>query len=323
MPRPRLLITRRLPAPVEERLRQRYEVSLNDTDVPLGREALLRALREHDALGPTITDRLDASLLDAGDLRVRVIANFGAGVEHIDLQAARRAKLRVTNTPGALTEATAQLALLLMLMAARRAGEGERLLRAGEWTGWAPTQLLGTDLRGKTLGLIGFGRIARETARLARAVLDVRVGYHSRSRASAADEAAFEAVHHGTLESLLASSDIVSVHCPGGSATRHLLNATTLACMRPGAILINTARGSVVDEAALAAALGKGSISAAGLDVYEAEPAVNTALVRLDNVVTLPHLGSATFQTRVGMGMQMADNLDAFFDGKAPPNLVL
>src|SRR4051812_47016107 len=255
MQRARVLITRRLPAEVEERLRRRYEVCLNEQDLPLDRKALCAALQEFDALVPTITDRLDAVLLGVQAIRVRVLANFGAGVEHIDLEAARLAQLRVTNTPGALTEATAQLALLLILMAARRAGEGERLLRAGRWTGWAPTQLLGTDLRGRTLGLIGFGRIARETAHLARAALDMRIAYHSRSRASASDEAAFAADYHESLDSLLASSDVVSVHCPGGSATRHLLNARTLGQMRAGAVLVNTARGSVIEEAALAAAL--------------------------------------------------------------------
>jgi len=209
-----------------------------------------------------------------------------------------------------------------MLTAARRAGEGERILRAERWTGWAPTQLLGIDLRGKTLGLVGFGRIARETARLARAVLDVRIVYHSRTRASLADEDVFGAVYCDTLEELLAASDIVSLHCPGGSATRHLINARTLAHMRRGAILVNTARGSVVDERALAGALARGAIAGAGLDVYEAEPAVSAALQALENVVLLPHLGSATAQTRIAMGMQMADNLDAFFDGKTPPNKV-
>lgn len=323
MQRPRLLITRRLPDSVQERLRHRYDVTTNERDLPLGREDLRRALQEFDALSPTITDRLDSGLLGTAGVRVRVIANFGAGVEHIDLNAARAANLRVTNTPGALTEATAQIALLLMLMAARRAGEGERVLRAGRWTGWAPTQLLGVDLRGKTLGLIGFGRIARETARLARGALDVRVAYHSRSRATAADEAALAATYHDSLETLLAASDIVSVHCPGGAATRHLLNAATLAHLRPGAILVNTARGSVIDEAALATVLERGSIGAAGLDVYEGEPAVNAQLLALENVVMLPHLGSATLQTRVGMGMQMADNLDAFFEGKDLPNLVV
>ena len=322
MQRPRLLITRRLPDAVHERLRERYDVTSNTEDLPLDRQALARALREFDALLPTITDRLDADLLRAAPCRTRVIANFGAGIEHIDLDAARRAQIVVTNTPGALTEATAEVAVLLMLMAARRAGEGERLLRAGRWRGWAPTQLLGQDLRGRTLGLVGFGRIARETARRARALLDVRVAYHSRSRASADDEATLGATYYDSLAALLAVSDIVSLHCPGGAATRHLLNRQALECMKPNAILVNTARGSVVDEAALAAALSRGVIAAAGLDVYEAEPAVDQALLSLENVVLLPHLGSATVQTRTAMGMRAADNLDAFFDGAAAPNRV-
>jgi lactate dehydrogenase-like 2-hydroxyacid dehydrogenase len=322
MQRPRLLITRRLPEAVQERLRGSYDVMANADDLPLDREALARALRDFDALVPTITDRFDSDLLQGAPFKTRVIANFGAGIEHIDLEAARRAHIVVTNTPGALTEATAEIALLLMLMAARRAGEGERLLRAGQWRGWAPTQLLGQDLRGKTLGLIGFGRIARETARRARALLDVRVAYHSRSRASVDDEGMLGATYHDSLAALLAVSDIISLHCPGGAATRHLMNRQALACMKPTAILINTARGSVVDESALADALSQRVISAAGLDVYEGEPAVHPALLRLENVVLLPHLGSATLQTRTAMGMRAADNLDAFFRGDTPPNRV-
>jgi lactate dehydrogenase-like 2-hydroxyacid dehydrogenase len=322
MNRPRVLITRRLPEAVHERLKKSYEVTANADDRPLSRDELTRALREYDAVVPTITDRLDGTLLLSSPVRTRIVANFGAGIEHVDLEAAKRANIVVTNTPGALTDATAEIALLLMLMAARRAGEGERLLRAGAWSGWAPTQLLGQDIRGKTLGLVGFGRIARETARRARALLDVRIAYHSRSRAAAEDEIALGATYHESLPALLAASDVVSLHCPGGSATRHLMNAQSLASMKPTAILINTARGSVVDEGALADALGQGTIAAAGLDVYEAEPKVNPALLKLENVVLLPHLGSATMQTRTAMGMQAADNLDAFFGGKVPPNQV-
>ena len=322
MQRPRVLITRRLPEAVHARLRESYDVTDNPDDAPLDRATLGRALSEFDALVPTITDRFDAALLQAAQLRTRIIANFGAGIEHIDLEAARRANIVVTNTPGALTEATAEIALLLMLMAARRAGEGERLLRAGRWSGWAPTQLLGQDLRGKTLGLIGFGRIARETARRARALLDVRVAYHSRSKASTDDESALGAAYHDSLPSLLAASDIVSLHCPGGAETRHLLNQQTIACMRPTAILINTARGSVVDERSLADALSRRVIAAAGLDVYEGEPAIHPSLLALENVVLLPHLGSATLQTRTAMGLRAADNLDAFFSGNLPPNRV-
>jgi lactate dehydrogenase-like 2-hydroxyacid dehydrogenase len=322
MNRPRVLITRCLPEAVHERLQNSYDATVNAEDRPLGADELARALREYDAVVPTITDRFDATLLQSSPSRTRIVANFGAGIEHVDLEAARRANIVVTNTPGALTDATAEIALLLMLMTARRAGEGERLLRAGDWRGWAPTQLLGQDLRGKTLGLVGFGRIARETARRARALLDVRIAYHSRSRAAADDEMALAATYHDSLPSLLAVSDVVSLHCPGGNATRHLMNAQAFACMKPTSILINTARGSVVDERALADALTGRTIAAAGLDVYEAEPAVNPALLKLENVVLLPHLGSATMQTRTAMGMQAADNLDAFFGGRVPPNRV-
>jgi lactate dehydrogenase-like 2-hydroxyacid dehydrogenase len=196
------------------------------------------------------------------------------------------------------------------------------LLREGKWTGWAPTQLLGMDVKGKTLGLIGFGRIAREAARRARAALGMRIAYHSRSRASTEEESALGAEHHATLDSLLAASDVVSLHCPGGAATRHLINSKTLSRMKSTAILINTARGSVVDEEALATALAQRQIAAAGLDVYEREPAVSPALQELENVVLLPHLGSATLEARTAMGMQMADNLDSFFAGRTPPNRV-
>ena len=322
MQRPRLLITRRLPEAVHERLRIGYDLTANIDDVPLDRAALASALRDFDALVPTITDRFDGELLRAAPFRTRIIANFGAGIEHIDLRAAKSANIVVSNTPGALTEATAEVALLLTLMVARRAGEGERLLRAGQWKGWSPTQLLGQDLRGKTLGLVGFGRIARETARRARTLLDVRIVYHSRSRASVDEEMALGATYHESLPALLAASDIVSLHCPGGATTRHLLNKQTLECMKSTAILINTSRGSVVDDDALADALSRGVISAAGLDVYEAEPVVHPTLLKLENVVLLPHLGSATIQTRTAMGMQAADNLDAFFSGITLPSRV-
>jgi lactate dehydrogenase-like 2-hydroxyacid dehydrogenase len=322
MTRPSLLITRRLPASVLERLRSRYDVTVNPEDRPLGREALLMALRSFDALSPTITDKLDAALLLNSGLKTRIIANFGAGYEHIDVAAAKNSNLVVTNTPDALTDATAELTVLLILTASRRAGEGERVLRAGKWTGWAPTQLLGMDVKGKTLGLIGFGRIAKEVARRARLAFGMRIAYQSRTRASAEEESALSAEHHATLESLLAASDVVSLHCPGGAATRHLINAQTLARMKSGAILINTARGSVVDEEALATALAQRQIAAAGLDVYEREPSVSQALRELENVVLLPHLGSATLEARTAMGMQMADNLDSFFAGRTPPNRV-
>lgn len=320
--RPRLLVTRRLPAAVEGRLARDYEATFNTHDRPMEAAALREAAAAYDALMPTITDKVTADVISAGAGRLRAITNYGAGFEHIDLAAAKAAGIVVTNTPGALTEATAELAVTLMLMAARRAGEGERELRAGRWTGWRPTHLLGQTLTGKTLGLIGFGRIAQATARRAKEGLGMRIAYHGRRRSEEEVESRFGAQYHQNLTDLLAASDVVSLHCPGGPATRHMINADRLAQMKPTGILINTARGPVVDEAALAQALESRRIAAAGLDVYEAEPAVLPALVGLENAVLLPHLGSATIESRTAMGMQAADNLDAVFAGKEPADRI-
>jgi lactate dehydrogenase-like 2-hydroxyacid dehydrogenase len=278
-------------------------------------------MTRYDAICPTITDRIDAELLATPGATVKILGNFGAGFEHIDLTAARKAGIAVTNTPDALTDTTADLAILLMLMAARRAGEGERELRDGRWTGWRPTHLIGQGVSGKTLGLVGFGRIAQATAKRARA-FGMRIRYFSRTRASETIEAACDASPADTLEALAAEADVLSLHIPGGAATRHLIDAPLLARMKPHAILINTARGPVVDEAALAEALTQGRIGAAGLDVYEQEPAVHPTLLRCERAVLLPHLGSATIETRTAMGMQAAENLEAFFDGREPPNRV-
>ena len=310
---PKILISRRWPAAVEDRLRARYEVTLNDGDAPLTPEQFKAAMGEYDALCPTVSDRITGDILSVPNPRVRIIGNYGAGFEHIDLDAAKAAGIVVTNTPDVLTDATADLALLLMLMATRRAGEGERELRAGQWTGWRPTHLLGQSLAGKTLGLVGYGRIARATAERARA-FGMTLAYHSRRRAE--DEAG--ATYHDTLESLAATADVLSLHTPGGPETRHMVDAALLKRMKPGAVVINTARGSVVNEADLAEALRTGVIAAAGLDVYEREPVVDPALLALSNVVLLPHLGSATIETRTAMGMKVADNLDRFFDGEPP-----
>ena len=321
MAKPRIFVTRRLPGAVEAHLRAHFDVTLHESDAPPGREELAEALQSHDALLPTITDRLDAALLSAPGIRARLIANFGAGHEHIDLEAARAAGIKVTNTPGALTEATADLALMLVLMAARRAGEGERLLRAGQWAGWAPTNLMGQHLGGKLLGLAGFGRIARATAARARA-FGMEIGYFSRSPAPREVEEALGARRFPTLTALAGEADVLSIHLPGGEATRHLVDARLIAAMKPTAILINTARGPIVDEAALAVALANRRIAAAGLDVYEQEPRVHPALLVLENVVLLPHLGSATLETRTAMGMQAVANIEAFFAGQEPPNRV-
>jgi len=244
------------------------------------------------------------------------------GVNHIDLGACRELGLAVTNTPDVLTDATAELAILLMLAAARRAGEGERELRAGQWTGWRPTHLVGAQVTGKTLGLIGYGRIAQATARKAHHGLGMRILYNSRRRAPAEVEAQTGAGFCASVEELLDASDFVSLHCPGGPETFHLIDAARLKRMKPGAFLINTARGPVVDEAALVEALREGRIAGAGLDVYEAEPKAHPGLLELQNVVLLPHLGSATVETRTAMGMKVADNLDAFFAGREPPDRV-
>ncbi|MDG2521554.1 D-glycerate dehydrogenase [Caulobacter segnis] len=312
--RPKILLSRRWPQAVEAHLAARYDVTLNTDDRPLDEVGFREAMGRFDALCPTVSDKISAAVLAAPSPRVRIIANYGAGFEHIDLQAAKASGLVVTNTPDVLTDATADLALLLILMTSRRAGEGERELREGRWTGWRPTHMLGRSLAGKTLGLVGYGRIAKATAQRARAALGMKIAYHSRRRAE--DEQG--AVYHNTLESLAAASDVLSLHTPGGAETRHMVDGALLRRMKPSAILINTARGSVVAEADLARALTEGVIAAAGLDVYEGEPAVNPVLLAAPNLVLLPHLGSATLETRTAMGMRVADNLDRFFDGEPP-----
>lgn len=319
---PRLLVTRRLPATVEQHLDAHFDTTFNPDDTPLDQDQLAQAMRDYDALCPTITDRLDADILGIADARVRIIANFGAGVDHVDLAAARGAGIVVTNTPDVLTDATAELAILLMLSAARRAGEAERVLRAGEWSGWTPTNLVGQSIVGKTLGLVGFGRIAQMTAQRARAGFGMKIAYFSRRRISAEIEAKLDARYVPSLEALASEADILSLHTPGGAETHHMIDAALLARMKPGAILVNTARGTVVDEAALAEALATGRIAAAGLDVYEKEPQVHPALLERDNAVLLPHLGSATIETRVAMGMRAAANLESFFDGREPRDRV-
>jgi len=316
-----VLVTRRLPDAVETRLAAQFRAVLNGSDEPLERGALEAAMREQDGLLTTITDRIDAALIATEGRRVRIVANFGTGTDHIDVDAARRAGIIITNTPDALTEATAELTILLMLMAARRAGEGERVLRAGEWKGWGPTQLIGQGLEGRTLGLVGFGRIARRTAAKALG-LGMSVRYFSRGRAPADVEQVLGATAAESLADLAAEADILSLHVPGGGDTHHLVDRRILARMKPTAILVNTARGSVVDEAALAEALAEGRIAAAGLDVYEREPEVEPMLLSLPNAILLPHLGSATIEARTAMGMQAADNLEDYFAGREPRNRV-
>ncbi len=317
----RVLLTRRWPAAVERALAASFEVTFNEDDQPLSRAALADALAHADVLCPTVTDALDAELLSAPSVRTRLIANFGVGFNHIDLDAARAAGIAVTNTPGVLTDATADLAMTLLLMTARRAGEGERELRAGAWSGWRPTHLVGTQVTGKTLGIVGAGRIGLATARRAHLGFAMRLLVHSRSAVDAALLTELGA-EQCALDELLERSDFVSLHCPSTADTHHLINAERLALMQPHAILVNTARGDVVDEAALVRALDARAIGGAGLDVYEREPEVPAALLEHDCVVALPHLGSATAETRTAMGLRAMANVQAFTADQPLPDLL-
>jgi lactate dehydrogenase-like 2-hydroxyacid dehydrogenase len=310
-----VVVTRRLPEPVEEALRRDFDVRLNQEDRPLGSDGLQEALRSSDALLCTVSDRLTAEVLSAEPLRAKLLANFGVGFNHIDTAAAKARGLAVTNTPDVLTEATADLAITLLLMVSRRAGEGERHLRSRAWTGWRPTHMMGTQVSGKVLGLVGMGRIARAVARRAHQGFGMRVIFHDPYPPTPAEAAALGAEPRSTLDQVLEESDFVSLHCPAMPETRHLMNRDRLARMRRSAFLINTARGDVVDEAALVEALKSGAIAGAGLDVYEREPEVSPPLLAMENVVLLPHLGSATRETRVAMGMRALENLRLFFSG--------
>jgi lactate dehydrogenase-like 2-hydroxyacid dehydrogenase len=313
--KPRVVVTRRLPEPVERELAQDFDATLNREDRPLGPEGLRDALKSADALLCTVTDRLDAEVLAVEPRRARLLANFGVGFNHIDVEAARARGLAVSNTPDVLTDATADIAMTLLLMVTRRAGEGERHLRSGHWTGWRPTHMLGAQVSGKTLGLVGMGRIARAVARRAHHGFGMRILYHDPFPPPPEVAQSLGAEPRDTLEQVLAEADFVSLHCPATPETRHLMNAERLARLRPGAYLVNTARGDVVDEAALVAALRGGRLAGAGLDVYEREPQVSPELLAMENVVLLPHLGSATQETRVAMGMRALENLRLFFRG--------
>jgi lactate dehydrogenase-like 2-hydroxyacid dehydrogenase len=313
--RPTVVVTRRLPAQVEEELTRDFEVRLNRDDRPLGPAGLQDALRTADALLCTVTDRLTAEVLAAEPLRARLLANFGVGFNHIDTETAKARGLAVSNTPDVLTEATADIAMTLLLMVSRRTGEGERHVRCGAWTGWRPTHMLGSQVSGKVLGLIGMGRIARAVARRAHTGFGMRVIFHDPYPPTPSEAAALGAEPRESLEEVLEEADFVSLHCPATPETRHLMNRERLARMRRSAYLINTARGDVVDEAALVEALSDGTIAGAGLDVYEREPQIAPALLTMENVVLLPHLGSATTETRVAMGMRALENLRLFFSG--------
>jgi glyoxylate reductase len=275
-----------------------------------------------DAILPTVTDALGPEVFDGPAPRTRILANYGVGFSHIDTEAARRHGIVVTNTPDVLSDCTADIAMTLLLMVARRAGEGEREVRAGQWTGWRPTHLVGTKVAGKTLGIIGFGRIGQEMARRAHHGFGMKIRVQNRSAVAPEILARFGAEQVESVEALLPQCDFVSLHCPGGAANRHLINADRLARMRTGAILINTARGEVVDEAALAEALQSGHLGGAGLDVFDGEPRIAPVLLESPRLVMLPHLGSATRETREAMGFRVVENLTAFFDGGTPRDRV-
>jgi len=317
----RVVVTRRWPAAVEDALKAEFDVVLNTDDRPFSEAELKTAMASSDAVCVTVTDDMNANVLLAPDRRARLLANFGVGFNHIDLAAARRAGITVTNTPGVLTDCTADLAMTLLLMTARRAGEGERELRAGRWQGWCPTHLIGTRVTGRTLGIVGAGRIGIATARRARFGFGMQILLCSRN--PIAPELLRELDGEElVLDELLARSDFVSLHCPSTPETHHMLDARRLALMPAHGILVNTARGDIVDEAALVTALRTRVIAAAGLDVYEREPAVPAALTGLENAVLLPHLGSATAETRTAMGMRALQNLRAFAAGEEPPDRV-
>ena len=313
----KLLITRPMPDPVLAAARARFDVTARESTLPLDAAELRAALTDYDVVLPTLGDLFKAEVFaDVAAPRAKLLANFGVGFNHIDIQAAAAHGIAVTNTPGAVTDATADVALTLMLMTARRAGEGERMLRKGQWQGWHPTQLLGAAVSGKTVGIIGMGRIGRAIAQRCHHGFGMRVIYHNRS----ATDAGVPAQQLSLAQVLQA--DFVVIAVPGSPATRHLINAAALAQMARHGFLINISRGDVVDEAALANALQTGQIAGAGLDVYEFEPQITADLLGLENVTLLPHLGTAVLETRTAMGMMAVANLIAFLDGQALPNPV-
>lgn len=320
--KPRVVVTRHLMPSIEARMGELFDVVLNPSDAPLGREALIAAMREADVLVPTVTDRIDGAMIaEAGD-RLGLVANFGAGTEHIDLRAARERKIIVTNTPGVFTDDTADLTMMLILSVPRRLGEGSRLVRDGKWTGWAPSTMLGHRIGGKRLGIVGMGRIGQAVAHRARA-FGMEVVYHNRHRLPASLENMLGASFEADLDRLVAEADVLTLHCPAAAETHHLLDARRLATMKPSAFVINTARGDLIDEEALIAALEGGKIGGAGLDVYAREPHVDPRLIAQPNVITLPHLGSATMEGREHAGEKVIANIRFWADGHRPPDQVL
>ncbi|TCL71923.1 D-glycerate dehydrogenase [Rhizobium sp. BK251] len=325
--KPKVYITRKLPDVVETRMRELFDAELNIDDTPRSHDELVAAVKAADVLVPTVTDRIDASLIDEAGPQMKLIASFSNGTDHIDVEAAARKGITVTNTPNVLTEDTADMNMALILAVPRRLAEGARILtdKPGEWAGWSPTWMLGRRLHGKRIGIVGMGRIGTAVARRAKA-FGLSIHYHNRKRVNPATEDELEATFWDSLDQMLARVDIVSVNCPSTPATFHLLSARRLALMQPSAYLVNTARGDVIDEAALIKFIREGKIAGAGLDVFENEPHVNPKLIKLANegkVVLLPHMSSATIEGRIDMGDKVIINIRAFIDGHRPPNRVL
>jgi glyoxylate reductase len=319
---PRVFVTRHLLPEVEARLSELFQTTLNTADRPLAREDLCAAMQNCDVLVPTVTDRIDGEMLAAAGPDLRLIASFGAGTDHIDLAAAAAKRIMVTNTPGVFTDDTADIAMGMIIGLPRRVREGIALVRRGEWTGWTPTALLGVKLAGKTLGIVGMGRIGQAVAHRARA-FGLSVAYHNRKPLPAAVEQMFGARYIETLDGLVAESDILTLHCPANAESRHMIDARRIALMKPGACLINTARGDLVDQDALVAALEAGHLAGAGLDVYPDEPRVDPRLLASPNVMTLPHIGSATREGRAESGHRVIANIRVWADGHRPPDQVL
>ncbi len=321
-PKPVVVVTRKLPDLVETRMMELFDSALNADDHPLAGDEIIAACAQADVLVPTVTDKITGELIDALPDRLKLIANFGVGVNHIDLAACEARGVTITNTPGVLTEDTADMTLALLLAAPRRLMEGDRLVRSGGWTGWTPTFMIGDRIAGKRLGIIGMGRIGQAVARRARG-FNMSIHYHNRNRVHADVEAELEATWWQDLDQMLAHMDYISVNCPLNTETHHLLSEKRLRLLQPHSFVVNTARGEIIDEAALARLLAEGAIAGAALDVYEREPDVEPGLMKLDNVVLAPHLGSATREGRIAMGEKVMINIRAFADGHTPPDRVI
>lgn len=324
MPGERLsvVVTRRLPNAVETRLKELFDVELNETDKPMSREALISAMQRADVLVPTVSDAIDGGMLAGASERLKLIANYGAGVDHIDVATARQRGIHVSNTPGVLTDDTADMTLALILAVTRRIPEGLAMMQSGTWTGWSPTALMGGRVAGRRLGILGMGRIGQAVARRAKA-FGMQIHYHNRRRLHEATEVELEATYWDSFDQMVSRMDIISVNCPHTPSTFHLMNARRLKLMKPSAVIVNTSRGEVIDENALTRMLRAGEIAGAGLDVFEHGHDINPRLRELPNVVLLPHMGSATEEGRAEMGEKVIINIKTFDDGHRPPDLVV